>query len=42
MEILPLLFLKEVFKYLNTFDQINALNSIEQNSDYKSYLFNQK
>ena len=44
MENLPLVNLKEVFKYLNTFDQINALNSLDHqyNHEFKAYLFNPK
>lgn len=39
---LPLLYLKHVFEYLNSLDQINLLKAIDQNSEYKNYLFDHK
>jgi hypothetical protein len=39
---LPVLYLKSLFVYLNTFDQINVLKSINADNSIKSYLFNKK
>lgn len=39
---LPLLYLKHLFEYMNTADQINLLKAIDQNVNFRAYLFNQK
>lgn len=39
---LPLLYLKHVFEYLNSLDQINLLIAIDYSGEVKEYLFNYK
>ena len=39
---LPLLYLKNLFVYLNSWDQIGVLKAINADSSVRSYLFNQR